>query len=69
MGVAIFIAILVNHGEDLYSIANLQFSDGSMLRIIADHGVFDYDLNKFVYITVDNMHEYVGHVQWLLRDS
>jgi len=55
------ISILVNHGEDLYRVANLQFSDGSVLRLIADHGVFDYDLNKFVYITVDNMADYVGH--------
>ncbi len=55
------ISLLVNHGEGLYRIANLVFSDGTILRIIADHGIFDYDLNKFVYITVDNMHEYIGH--------
>ena len=55
------ISILVNHGEGLYQITNLEFSDGTLLRIIGDHGVFDYDLNKFVYITVENMHEYVGH--------
>ena len=55
------ISLLVNHGEALYSIANLQFSDGTTLKLIADHGVFDYDLNKFVYLTVDNMQEYIGH--------
>ena len=55
------ISLLVNHGEGTYKIANLQFSDGTMLRIIAEHGVFDYDLNKYVYFTVDNMHEYIGH--------
>ena len=55
------ISLLVNHGEDLYRIANLEFSDGTILRIIGDHGVFDYDLNKFVYLTVDNMQEYIGH--------
>ncbi|MBR6792794.1 MAG: InlB B-repeat-containing protein [Clostridia bacterium] len=55
------IALLVNHGEALYEVANLQFSDDTMLRIIAEHGVFDYDLNRYVYITVDNMHEYIGH--------
>ena len=55
------ISLLVNHGEDTYRIANLEFSDGTILRLIADHGVFDYDLNKFVYITVDNMQDYVGH--------
>ena len=55
------ISLLVNHGEALYRIANLQFSDDTALRIIAEHGVFDYDLNQFVYITVDNMQDYVGH--------
>ena len=55
------ISLLVNHGEALYKVANLKFSDNSMLRIIAEHGIFDYDLNKFVYITVDNMNEYIGH--------
>lgn len=55
------IALLVNHGEDSYQVANLEFSDGNVLRIIGDHGIFDYDLNKFVYLTVDNMHEYIGH--------
>ncbi len=55
------ISLLVNHGEGLYRVANLVFSDETTLRVIAEHGVFDYDLNKFVYITVDNMQEYVGH--------
>ena len=55
------ISLLVNHGEDLYRIANLVFSDGTTLRIIAEHGVFDYDLNKYVYFSVDNMEEYIGH--------
>ena len=55
------ISLLVNHGEDLYRIANLVFSDGTTLHIIAEHGIFDYDQNKFVYLTVDNMQDYIGH--------
>ncbi|MBO5066462.1 MAG: hypothetical protein J6K51_04430 [Clostridia bacterium] len=55
------VALLICHGEDTYPVANLIFSDGTALRIIGDHGVFDYDLNKYVYLTVDNMEEYVGH--------
>jgi len=55
------ISLLVNHGEDFYKVANLEFSDGTLLRLIADHGVFDYNLNKYVYITVDNMGDYIGH--------
>ncbi len=55
------VALLVNHGEDTYPVANLTFSDGTTLKIIADHGVFDYDLNEYVYLTVENMGEYIGH--------
>lgn len=55
------ISLLVNHGENLYRVANLRFSDGTMLRLIGEHGVFDYDLNKYVYITADNVKDYIGH--------
>ena len=55
------IALLVDHGKGEYRVANLEFSDGNKLRIIEKHGVFDYDLNKFVDISVDNMSEYIGH--------
>ncbi|MBE7018675.1 MAG: hypothetical protein E7413_02205 [Ruminococcaceae bacterium] len=55
------VALVVNHGVDEYPVANLTFSDGAILKVIAEHGVFDYDLNKYVYLTVDNMDEYIGH--------
>ncbi|MBO5409293.1 MAG: hypothetical protein J6A61_07870 [Clostridia bacterium] len=55
------VALVVNHGVAEYPVANLTFSDGAVLKIIAEHGIFDYDLNKYVYITVDNMEAYVGH--------
>ena len=55
------IAILVNHGKDYYSILNLEFSDGTVLRLIGDHGVFDYTLNRYVYPSGDNYKDYIGH--------
>ena len=55
------ISLLVNHGENTYRVANLQFSDDTLLRLIGEHGMFDYDLNKYVYITADNIQEYIGH--------
>lgn len=55
------IAILVDHGEEVYKVLNLQFSEDYHISIIADHGLFNYDLNKFVYITTDNYKEYIGH--------
>jgi len=55
------ISLLVNHGEALYKVTNLKFSDGTELKLIGDHGVFDYDLNKYVYFTPENYTEYIGH--------
>ena len=55
------ISLLVDHGQGLYRVANLRFDDGTVLRLIGDHGVFDYDLNRYVYISVENMQQYVGH--------
>ena len=55
------ISLLVNHGEAFYTVNNLCFSDGTVLRTIGEHGVFDYDLNEFVYLTMDNMASYIGH--------
>jgi hypothetical protein len=52
---------LVDHGEDVYTVANLQFSDGTRLSIIGDHGVFDYDLNRFVFLTPAIGANYIGH--------
>lgn len=55
------ISILVNHGSDLYKVAYTEYSDGTQLKLIAEHGVFDYDLNKYVYITPENVKEFIGH--------
>ncbi|MBR4765211.1 MAG: hypothetical protein IK085_00430 [Clostridia bacterium] len=55
------IAILVNHGKRNYEVLNLVFKDGTVLRFIGDHGVFDYTLNKYVYPTADNYKDYIGH--------
>jgi len=55
------ISILVDHGEEEYTVTDLLFSDGSKLSIAGDHGIFDYDENKFVYLSSDNYKEYIGH--------
>ena len=55
------IAILIDHGEDQYNVINLEFSDGTLLRTIGEHGVFDYDQNEFVYIVEDNYQDFIGH--------
>ncbi len=54
-------SIIVNHGRDYYTVVNSEFSDGTTLRTIGSHGIFDIGLNKFVYINSDNCDELVGH--------
>lgn len=43
-----------------YEIVHLYFSDGADVKVIYEHGFWDYDLNKYVYL--DRYAEkYIGH--------
>ena len=44
-----------------YDIINLEFSDGTVTRLIYEHALFDVTLNKYVYITADNLNDFIGH--------
>ena len=48
-------------GVDDYKVINLSFSDGSVTRLIYEHGYFDLDLMQYVYIREDNYTDYIGH--------
>lgn len=46
--------------EREYEIIHLYFSDGTDVKVISEHGFWDYDLNKYVYL--DRYAEkYIGH--------
>ena len=46
--------------EAEYEIVKLIFSDGTEVKVIGEHGFWDYDLNKYVYL--DRYAEkYIGH--------
>ena len=47
--------------ESEYEIIHLYFSDGSDVKVIYEHGFFDLDLGKYVYIDASNYADYVGH--------
>lgn len=55
------ICLLLNHGKKEYNVLTTVYSDGTSLRTIGDHGVFDYDLNKFVFLNEYNYSDYIGH--------
>ena len=57
--------ILVNvHAQkevQLYNVIHLYFSDGNILKIVDEHGLYDKGLNQYVYITEENANNYIGH--------
>ena len=54
-------SIIWNHGVDEYTVISLRFDDGTVVNAINSHGFFDTDENNFVYITDENVKDYVGH--------
>ncbi len=47
--------------ETEYEIVHLYFSDGSDVKVIYEHGFFDLNLRKYVYIDAYNYAEFIGH--------
>lgn len=52
---------IINHGVSENIVINLLFEDGNVLRIVGEHGLFDYTDNKWSYINDRNYSEYIGH--------
>ena len=46
--------------EETIEIVHLYFSDGSDVKVIYEHGFWDYDLNRYVYLDRDAA-DYIGH--------
>ena len=55
-----------NDEEAFYEVIKLYFSDGTEVKVISEHGFWDYDLNKYVYLD-RNAEEYIGH--WFFKHS
>ena len=49
-----------SEAEAEYEIIHLYFSDGTDVKVIYEHGFWDYDLNKYVYLD-RNAADYIGH--------
>lgn len=41
-------------------VIRLIFSDGTEVKVISEHGFWDYDLNRYVYLD-ENAADYIGH--------
>ncbi|MBR7186518.1 MAG: S8 family serine peptidase [Clostridia bacterium] len=54
------ILFIDNHGEAIYEVINLSFSDGTVVKMIGEHGFWDVTLNQYMYLGNDAA-EYIGH--------
>ena len=53
--------VIVNHGNDVWNVISLMFSDGTKVDAVTAHAFFDMDLNKFVLFDDKNVSDYIGH--------
>ena len=49
-----------SESEAEFEVIRLIFSDGTEVKVIYEHGFWDYDLNKYVYLD-RNASDYIGH--------
>ena len=54
-------SIIFYHGDDVYSVLELKFSDGTTVKTINTHGFFDMDANEFVFIDEESVSSFLGH--------
>ena len=54
------ILVIDNDAMAEFEIIYLHFSDGTVVKIIYEHGFWNYDLNKYVYLD-RNAADYIGH--------
>lgn len=55
--------VVFNDKEEaaLVTVINLEFDNGTYVGVVSEHGFFDLNLMKYVYITEDNYDSFVGH--------
>lgn len=46
--------------EKMYQVIDLSFSDGTSVEVIYEHGFWNYNLNRYVYLD-KNASQYLGH--------
>ena len=55
------VSLLQAHSTGVQNVLHLYFEDGTELKILGEHGIFDADLNTFIFIDEDDVDNYVGH--------
>ncbi|MBO5365004.1 MAG: hypothetical protein J6A39_00030, partial [Peptococcaceae bacterium] len=55
------ISLLQTHSTGIQNVLHLYFEDGTELKVLGEHGIFDADLNTFIFIDEDDVENYIGH--------
>lgn len=63
------ISLFWNHGEAMYYVLDLKFSNNKIVHVVTEHGFFDSTLNKYVYIGYENYNDFIGHKFACLSDN
>lgn len=51
----------------IYNVINLHFSDGTVVKTIAEHGYWNYNLNQYVMLQEGNASNYIG--DWFAKET
>ena len=54
-------ALVQVDGEGVMNVLHLYFEDGTELKVLGEHGIFDADLNDFIFIDEFDVENYLGH--------
>lgn len=53
--------LFIDHDKKMnYEVINLEFSDGTTVKVISEHAFWDFDLNQYVFLRKDAA-KYIGH--------
>ena len=55
------VSLLQAHSTGVQNVLHLYFEDGTELKVLGEHGIFDADLNTFIFIDEDDVGNYLGH--------
>jgi hypothetical protein len=55
--------------EGVFTVINLIFSNGAMIKETTEHAFFDVDLRKYIYIDENNLKDFIGHNFLSLSDD
>ena len=55
------VSLLQKHETGYLNVLYLYFDDGTVLKVLGEHGIFDADLNTFIFIDEGDVGNYIGH--------